>query len=232
MCRAIVLGVGAVLVSASFPRQALACSCPAPAVCSSPWTADVVFVGLAENVARPAPRTEITRLRVEEWFRGERIGEEITVPAYSVGGSCDYGFEQGKRYVVYANHRPDGSWHVEECSGTSPVERAAQQLTYIRDALANPGPGTLSGNAFVDVDPTEGVRLGPFIAGARVALEAGTRRFVATTDSQGQYRFDTIPAGEYMFSADLPPDLTPVPRKRIIIGKGACISHTFWTTKQ
>jgi hypothetical protein len=58
------------------PRAAV--RCPPIPVCSSLWTADVVFVGLVTNVARPTRGTEMTRFSVEEWFRGERVGKEAT----------------------------------------------------------------------------------------------------------------------------------------------------------
>jgi hypothetical protein len=232
MCRRTIFILGAVLATTSLPRDVLACSCPPIPVCSSLWTADVVFVGLVTNVARPTPGTEMTRFSVEEWFRGERVGKEATIASYSVGGSCDRGFDEGKRYMVYANRRSDGSWRVDVCSATATVDRAAQDLKYVRDALAHPGPGALWGNAFIDVDPTEHVRSGPSIARAPLVLESGARRLLSTTDPQGQYRFERIPAGEYTLSSDLPSDLVPVPPKRIVIGKGACIMHTFWTTKR
>lgn len=145
MCRAIVLIVGAVLATSWLPREALACDCPRTPVCSSLWTADVVFVALAAHVARPTPGTEMARISVEEWFRGERVGKEVTIGSYGVGGSCDRDFEQGRRYIIYANHRPDGSWRVDLCSATLTVDRAAQDLKYVRDAMARPGPGAVSG---------------------------------------------------------------------------------------
>jgi hypothetical protein len=51
------------------------------------------------------------------------------------------------------------------CSSTSPVDHAVNDLDYIGDAMAHPGPGDSLGHAFVDIDPTERVKSGESLAG-------------------------------------------------------------------
>jgi hypothetical protein len=118
------------------PRAAVACSCASPQVQHTFWTADLVFIGVARAVT--GTDTQHAQFRVDEWLRGDRIGPQLVIVSRGVGGSCDYGFEEGTRYVVYATRGPRPEWRAGLCSSTSPIDRAAADLEYIRDALAHP----------------------------------------------------------------------------------------------
>ncbi len=168
--------IGLVLViliaSAGIPDAAHACSCAMPAACETFWTSDVVFIGRAHRVLKKSGGAQEARIVVEEWLRGQRVGSELTIFSYGVGGSCDYGFEEGTRYLVHATKRQAGTWGVSLCGGTAPIAQATADLKYIHDALEHPGEGALSGNAFIDIDPGEGVRTGPPISNARLVLRS------------------------------------------------------------
>ncbi len=221
-----------VLVSACIPDAAHACSCDRLAACAAFWTSDVVFIGRAERVVKKPGGAQEARLVVDEWLRGQRAGSELTILSYGVGGSCDFGFDEGTRYLVHATKRA-GRWAVSLCGGTAPVAEATADLKYIRDALAHPGDGTLSGSAFVDIDPGEGVKTGPPIANARLLLRSSSGRELTTqTGKEGNYRFEAVPAGEYALVVQLPSGHEPVPPKRIVVGRGACLRHVFWTMKR
>ena len=174
----------------------------------------------------------MTRLIVEEWLRGERVGAAMTTTSYGVGGSCDYGFRQGVRYLVYSSRRADGTWSVSLCGGTAPSEQADDDLKYIRDALAHPGDGTFSVHSFVDIDPGEGVKAGPPPAGARLLLRARVVSCVALFEQNGTYRFGAVPAGEYTLTVELSSDYTPVSPRHVVIGKGACLVQLVSVTKR
>jgi Carboxypeptidase regulatory-like domain len=211
---------------------AQACSCAPLPPCESFWTADVVFIGRADSVVEKKPGAQVAQLAVDEWLRGERVGPKLTILSYGVGGSCDYGFTAGSRYLVHAKKRPDGTWSASLCGGTASLADAAAALKYIRSALEQPGAGTLSGNAFIDTDPGEGVKSGAPIANARLILRSPRGEQTARTDGDGNYRFMAVPAGEYTLVAELPDDHAPVPPKRLAIGKDACLRQVFWTTKR
>jgi hypothetical protein len=87
----------------------------------------------------------MTRFSVEEWFRGERVGKEATVASYSVGGSCDRGFDEGKRYMVYANRRSDGSWRVDVCSATATGTEQLRTLNTFETRWLIPAPALCGG---------------------------------------------------------------------------------------
>jgi len=222
-----------VLLSACIPDAAHACSCARLAACETFWTSDVVFIGRAQRVLKIPGGAQEARFVVDEWLRGQRAGSALTIFSYGVGGSCDYGFEEGTRYLVHATKRAAGTWGASLCGGTAPVAEAAADLKYIRDALAHPGDGTLWGNAFVDLDPGEVVKGGPPIANARLVLRSSSGRELTTqTGKEGNYRFEAVPAGEYTLVVQLPSDHNPVPPKRIVVGKGACLQHVFWTVRR
>ncbi len=214
------------------PDPADACSCALLSPCHTFWMADTVFIGHAQSVVEKTRGNQVTRFVVEEWLRGERVGAEMTTTSYGVGGSCDYGFQQGVKYLVHASKRADGSWSVFLCGGTAPIEQAADALRYIRAALAHPGEGRLSGFAFVDIDPGTGVKSGPSISNVRLVLRGANRELMTRTGPDGTYRFEAVPPGDFILTVELPPDYTPVPPKHLAIGKDACVNHNFWTTKR
>ena len=90
----------------------------------------------------------------------------------------------------------------------------------------------MSGDGFVDIDAGEFVRLGPPLAHLRVSLVSARRSLTAVTDAAGRFQFSSVPAGDYMFTIDVPSELQPLPPRRISIGWNACIRHVFWTTKR
>lgn len=53
--------------------------------------------------------------------------ERVTVSTPAMGAACGYGFEVGRRYVVFA-YVGDGGWATGLCTATTPVEQAAELL--------------------------------------------------------------------------------------------------------
>ena len=211
-----------------WPVRANACDCATQPVCQSAWTSDIVFVGVVEQ-----NDTTGARIVVEEQFRGERLGQRILIEPTERGVGCSYSFfAVGERYLVFGLKDSSGRWEAHQCGGTSRLEQAAEPLRYIRQALARPGPGRLSGDGFVDIDPGELVRSGPPLAHLRVSLLSASVSLTTVTDAAGRFQFSSVPAGDYMFTVDVPSELEPLPPRRISIGRNACIRHAFWTTKR
>ena len=75
MVKRVVLGLLATLL---FPYPADACSCAPLSPCHTFWMADTVFIGRAQSVVEKTRGNQVTRLVVEEWLRGERVGAEVT----------------------------------------------------------------------------------------------------------------------------------------------------------
>ena len=216
-----------------FPHPADACSCAPARPCETFWSADLVFVGHVERVARKPQGNEVAQFVVEEWLRGEKVGRAVAISSYGVGGSCDYGFEDRTKYLVHAWKRPDGTWGAGLCGGTIPIAEGGAALAYIREALARPGPGSLSGNAFTDIDPTKtGVRSGPPLTDARLFLRGSAIERMTRPDKDGNYRFADVPAGDYSLIVDLPAGYVAIPPKRVAIGKDSCVRHSFHTERR
>src|ERR1700730_16784682 len=97
-----------------------ACECIGLPTCQTLWTADLVFIGTA-RVSPIAPGKEQAQFAVEEWLRGERVGEQVTLITEGVGVSCDYKFESGVRYIVFASRSADGSY--KGSCATTPLAR-------------------------------------------------------------------------------------------------------------
>lgn len=222
------LSFAVVLAALSLPNAAHACSCDTPRPCSTLWTAEVVFIGRAQSVVAKVRGEQVTRFVVEEWLRGERVGSEITTVSRGIGGSCDYGFDQGTRYLVHASRRAGNEWSVFLCGGTAPLEQATADLTYIRDALAHRGPGTVTGIAILNLEQGER-RLSRPIADARVVLRSSREDRTTRTDKEGKFRFEAVPAGDYTMTVEAPAAYQPVTPKRIAVGKDACAYHSLFT---
>ncbi len=220
-----------ILLAALFlPDAAHACSCAKLRPCWTFWTADAVFIGRAQSVVEKRRGDQVTRFVVEEWLRGERLGAELTTFSYGVGGSCDYGFDQGTRYLVHASRRADATWSVSLCGGTAPLAQATDDLKYIRDALAHPGPGTVMGMAILNIDQGERKVSRP-ISDARVVLRSSREERTARTDKEGSFRFEAVPAGESTLTVEAPAAHQPIRPKRIAVGKDAC-AQLFFTIER
>ena len=201
-----------ILLAALFlPDAAHACSCAKLSPCSTLWTADAVFIGRAQSVVEKRRGHQVTRFVVEEWLRGERVGAELTTFSCGIGGSCDYGFEQGTRYLVHASRRADATWSVSLCGGTAPLAQATDDLKYIRDALAHPGPGTVTGIAILNIDQGER-KLSRSIADARVVLRSSREERTTRTDKEGNFRVRGCAGRGYTLTWRLRPPTSPSDR--------------------
>ena len=62
--------------------------------------------------------------------------EQIEASKASAGpllatSTCDFRFELGRQYVIYARKTADGRWTTSACSGTKAFEDAAEDLDYL-----------------------------------------------------------------------------------------------------
>jgi protocatechuate 3,4-dioxygenase beta subunit len=136
----------------------------------------------------------------------EQIAASQSHPGESMMmSSCDYDFQLGKQYVIYARRTPDGRWTTSMCTGTKPIEEAAADIDYIASIpLAEP-TGRVYGNIERTIlNPKD--RTAPMTvpaAGVRVALTSEANRFTVTTDSEGKLEVQ-VPPGEYTIAPVLP----------------------------
>ena len=214
------------LVAPVLLRTAAACGCDANPPCAAVWRADAVFVGTvvdttSERIGGSLSWTVHT-VAVNQTLRGsvdsfitlvphirptaEQIAASRSHPGESTTMStCDYDFELGKQYVIYARRTPDGRWTTSMCSGTKPIEDASADIDYIASIpLAEP-----TGRVYGTVErtiPNPKDRTDPMIvpaAGVTVALTSETNRLTVPTDSEGKLDVQ-VPPGEYTIAPVVP----------------------------
>ena len=90
------------------------------------------FVPISEGIG--ATETLIIKFAVNNWWKGKPIGEVTLSTAQfrypGIGGSgegCEYSFEAGKKYLVYAVNRK-GKLRAFDCSGTTRIENAERDI--------------------------------------------------------------------------------------------------------
>jgi len=214
---------------AVFLPAAKACTCSqaTPGKCPGLSQGDVVFVGTVtavEDMPYTPPKTDSTsdpsgppvdiiasrltryHFHIEEKFAGPDV-TEIDVFAGGDDGDCAYRFKKGEKYLVFTQQEAEGRLFATICNGTRPASEAIAlipQLRAMRDGahvasvfgiLRRTDPPFLSPPDDPD-DPVPDVSL---------KLRSRLDRFETSTDANGVYSFYDVHAGEYSFTADLPP---------------------------
>lgn len=222
LCRTFGAALFAVCLDVT-PAQA--CECVGLPSCQTAWAADLVFIGTAQ-VSEIGPRKEQALFKVEEWLRGERVGEQLKFLTEGVGVSCDARFESGVRYIVFAYKVADGTW--KGSCATAPLLQAPFAAEYIRKMLRSTEPGAVSGNVVFDADPSELYRSGPPLSNAAVHLRSALRELTTATNTQGDFRFERVPSGEYSLVVDVPKDAAPVQPMKVVVGAEACVMRVIF----
>lgn len=228
MRRFLILAASSSLTLLVWPTGASACSCPAPApACAAYPTVAAVFVATA-NVTPLAPHSQRTRLDVEEVLVG-KVPDAVEVTSVGVGFSCDYEFQDRRRYLVYAVRGPDGQWKLLPCSATVPVERAVTDLAFLR-ALARGEirNGRVSVSASIEERDAEGHSHGHgLLSGATLRLRSAEHVFTGETDLRGRYDFQEVPPGVYQISLAASSRYDAPPVETIEVRPGGCPGRWF-----
>ena len=237
------IGLVGLLIIAGL-RVAEACTCYDNPPCAAVWRAEAVFVGtVVERGQEPIGGTiswTVTHVAVNQQLHGSLDSFITLVPSASLptvdeitastlSGSplesmstCDYRFETGRQYLIYARRTNDGRWTTSMCSGTKPLEGAAGDLEYLAGIPNAPLTGRVYGRIErIVVDPADPMQtIAVPVAGIQVELARGSDRLTVSTDSQG--RLDVqVPPGDYRIAPIVPqtirvygaPFETPVPAR-------------------
>lgn len=129
------------------PRSLSACTCaPAGSPHQELERADAVFSGRVESIA-PArmpgddpewPSRLAVTLRLLAVWKGLPDGELATVYTASQSAACGFGFEKGKKYMVYA-YDSGGELTATLCSRTALLKQAEEDLAGLGAPLRHPG---------------------------------------------------------------------------------------------
>jgi hypothetical protein len=208
-------------------RVAEACVCDLNPPCAATWKADAVFVGTIMNqtlqpLSGPLSWT-VRNVAVTQKLRGtvdasvtlvqgyrptaEEIEAAISAGAVgSVGSSdCDYRFQLGRQYLIYARRTADGRWTTSRCDGTKPLEEAADDLDYIAGLPPAEPVGRIYGKierTVLDSTDSAGTRRVP-ATGVTIALTGKSNRVTVTTDKKGKVDVQ-VPPDEYTIAPVVP----------------------------
>jgi Carboxypeptidase regulatory-like domain len=193
------------------PKPADACDCamPGPA-CNAAWGADAVFVGNVVSIESSSVGGRRVQLAVVEAFRGFQLSQVTLGTGYGQS-DCDYPFQMGESYVVYAHRSPQGQLSTNICSRTRPVRIATEDLSYLR-SLASIRPGTLARVAgrvqLWQLGPNPG---GP-VPNVTVTARGEGRTFSARANARGEFELTGLPVGKYELVARAPAGYENIPR--------------------
>jgi hypothetical protein len=213
--------IGALTVVFFIPAVAEACSCfGGLPICSTFWNTSAVFSGTVvevEDIRVPAERgsgyylKKRVHISVKESFRGGVSGI-VQVATGGGGGDCGYSFEEGGTYLVYASKNDDGQLSTGICMRTQPIEKADEDLEYIRGLDKMKPVATVSGGILEyrprrsdDNTPTQARPL----AGVSVFLSNASSKYEVKTKGDGTFRFDDLPPGEFRIRISAPPGFWP-----------------------
>ena len=118
------------------PKAALACGCPTVTSLEqhTRWSlaaAKVVFTGTVTSMTGDSANRMTTTLKVHRSWK-MALPEEVVLTGG--GSSCDYHFERGGEYLIFAGEE-DGRLHTGACSRNVKLDKAAMQLKILGKGL-------------------------------------------------------------------------------------------------
>ena len=207
--------------------RACTCSPTTPGKCPGLNQGDVVFLGTVtavEDMPYTAPKTDapadpnapavdvvasrLTRyhFQIDEKFAGPDASE-IDIFSGGDDGDCAYRFKKDEKYLVFTQQEAEGRLFATICNGTRPASEAIALIPQLR-AMRN---GTHVASVFGVLRRSDPPFLAPPddpddpVPNVSLKLRSNIDRFETSTDANGVYSFYDVHAGEYKFTANLPP---------------------------
>jgi hypothetical protein len=209
---------------AGFATDAEACSCSQSLPCHNVASAHAVFVGIVTSIddvleGDPAEMVGSKRahFKVEQAFRNAAVGETLDVIGGTYSSSCDYVFEKGRRYIVYARREQD-QLTTSHCSRTTPIEFGSEDLEFLTNPVKSRDWGRVFGMVrFEGSDPLpEYVNQERWVTGMTVVVRGpGVLRTTETND-KGQFEFLDIPPVPFTVTVVVSPPLSPLGLEEVV----------------
>lgn len=200
-----------ILLAVAFVLSAIsgasACACSSSTPCEATANADAVFVAQTVNTFRAARElrdwndetktvtrsVSVATLKIGEVFFG--ISSE-TVDLWSENTTCDYTFETGKTYLVFASRDPDGKWSTYACSHTDLLENAGEDLAYLRRTKKISG-STLKGTVRRISYDRQYLWSQRGMSKVSVFLVSAANKYRAVTNARGNFELRNLAGGQY-----------------------------------
>ena len=160
----------------------------------------------------------VVTLAVEKSYKGVQ-GSEVLFD-YHFGG-CEYPFEMGERYLVYA-YLSDGKLRTDKCKRTRKLAKAAADLKYIEGLENNEPQATVYGYVFrrvIDDKGEPGLQT-PFEE-LTVVAEGESGQVITEADWGGEYEI-TLPPGKYKVWVERKGTMVSKPDEIIVLKDGDC----------
>jgi hypothetical protein len=165
--------------------------------CAQYSSADAVFVGSVIDIRPAAEKArQIISFTVERGLVGVN-GNAAELIDYMT--SCDYTFEEGKKYLVYAYRNrksPGNELYTHYCTRTTELSKAADDLAYIK-TLPDKGQQLQILGVLADGDKK--------LRKVRVSASSAGRYYRSLSDNEGWFRFILPRPGQYRVRILLPP---------------------------
>jgi hypothetical protein len=197
-----------------------------------------VFIGRVLGGSEKAREVEIggrkviyesgrTLFAIEESFQGV-AATEVVINVMS-GEYCGPSIIRGEKYLVYASHRESIELSIGPCSPTKPVDRAKEDIEFLRRLPAPGSGGRILGRIgaeFGGVDPK------PVAGVAVIAVDEYGQSFQVVTGASGEYEIKGLKPGKYTLNTRLPENYSPrdeyqVSREVFVSDRG-CARGNFW----
>lgn len=163
--------------------------------CAQFSSADAVFIGLVAKISSrdDNPRRKSIHFNVQRAFRGES-GSAAEIVEY--GTSCDYGFTEGKTYLVYAYRNSDrNELYTHYCTRTTELSNANADIAYLKSLSEKGQPMEIIGVL------AEGDKRLQFIS---IVVRNSDREYRTLSDKQGWFRLIGPRSGNYRVRMFLP----------------------------
>lgn len=233
------------LVAALACARASACGCTGKgSPCEAFGGASAVFVGTVTSVEEGSRKQKpdggldfkprLVRFAVEQTFLGG-AGAEAEVATGLGGLDCGYPFAKGATYLVYAykTGEKDEPLYTSTCSHTTPVDKADEDLAYLR-GMGGPDAGfTVFAKVFrrLSYPGPDQMRAAVPMEGSALSLEGSGRSREARADARGLYKFTGLLPGDYRLKLNLPDELRVyMPEREVKAGRRGCASEVFYVT--
>jgi hypothetical protein len=177
------------------PRPLLACTCRGvqQPPCAAFREATAVFSGPVLDF-KEAPHQSGDRFHylmvefaVEKSYKG--VSESELSIATLTGTSCDFGFQKGERYFVYA-HRDSRQNRLVTgfCSRTKPLSSANEDIEHAEGLTGSLRRSSIMGADSEFSSPLEG---------SEIIVEGDGKKYTAVADRKGGFRIELERGGKY-----------------------------------